>query len=602
MQPGTTTHASGQSTGRISVIPLAWCAVALLVLVSAFRTVRWPYVDLVNNFETAANGRPWGEAIGEAFSQGLEYRPLLTLATRVSYAVLGLTLSAYKVLVVLQFAAILAALLFLFRPTGWRQGIAAAVALSIAVGLHTSQILFLFLPLNAYATSMVLVLAAAVLALTPHTRGYEWVLLPLTLLALLWLELGVLIVPLVAIAWLMNAPGTTWRSVVASVSALAAYGLIRLTLSSGAGLTSPETGLGFATITPAQSAELFAHGRWLLWLYNVSATLMTVLFSEPRSGKFEFTRALLDGEVAGWMWLHVLTSLVTTAFIFGALPGVRRRPPRDRLVAAFGAVLIVGGGALGFLYTRDRIALPVGLGYAMLAYAAMASATERRGPAWRTITSGALVAVLAVVWSVRAAEAYVGLRDTAWSYYVEWAARYEELGGTTRPQTPLLAALRASALKRRPADAARDPVWTYSVFERRFKPIAQAPCSGDARLVVNTLYRHVLDGDANDAAASTWVTRLADGSATVRDVVRSIVLSPEYRRRFDPPASPEDAAATLYRHLFAREADPGGVRWAAQGIATHGLTAIIEQLLASEEYEQRFGDWGVPGSNVRFCR
>ena len=70
------------------------------------------------------------------------------------------------------------------------------VALSVAVGLHTSRILFLFVPLNAYATSMLIVLAVTMMFMTPRARGYEWVLLPVTLGGLLWLELSILIVPL----------------------------------------------------------------------------------------------------------------------------------------------------------------------------------------------------------------------------------------------------------------------------------------------------------------------------------------------------------------------------------------------------------------------
>ena len=63
------------------------------------------------------------------------------------------------------------------------------------------------------------------------------------------------------------------------------------------GLSSPDTGLGFSTINAAESAALFANVPWLFWLHNVGVTLMTVLASEPRAGRFQFVSALLSGSV-----------------------------------------------------------------------------------------------------------------------------------------------------------------------------------------------------------------------------------------------------------------------------------------------------------------
>jgi hypothetical protein len=76
------------------------------------------------------------------------------------------------------------------------------------------------------------------------------------------------------------------------------------------------------------------------------------------------------------------------------------------------------------------------------------------------------IVVLAGMWTVRAAEMWLRVRDTAWETYVEWTDRYEFLGGTTRPQTLLLRQLRAAALANRPNDPRDDPDWTYLFFER----------------------------------------------------------------------------------------------------------------------------------------
>ena len=456
-----------------SRIPFIWCVVVTLTLGTAFRAVRWSYVDTAVNVSAAGDTRSWHEFFSDVLTKSVEYRPLLDVGTRVAYRINGLNLNRYKFIVVVEFALILLALAALFDAKGWPRVVASTIAVSVAAGLHTSQILFLFVPLNAYAASLLIVLTVALLTLTPRARRFDWVMLPLTLAALLWLEIGVFIVPLVAVAWVMNAPGTTWRSVAAAGLGLAIYLVARLGFSpGGVPLESPETGLGFSTISADDSYVLFANARWLLWLYNVGANFLTVLASEPRAGRFQFVQALLGVHVPLWMWLHVMSSVVTTMVVAVAARSIRMRPQRDQLIAAFGIVLVVGGSVLGFLYTRDRIGLPVGFGYAMLVYVALSALLERPTPKWQTVPIGVLVAALGVCWLIRTGERYVALRDTAWEYHLEWD---REGVAEAAAQNPILARLRASALEVRPADARRDPAWTYTLFERRHEPAAAEP-------------------------------------------------------------------------------------------------------------------------------
>ena len=456
------------STDRISRIPLIWCIAVTLFLTSAYAEVRWSYVDTAINLSAAADNRSWRELASDALTKSVEYRPMLDLSTRLAYRGLGLNLRAYQAIVVVEFALLLIMLVLLFRPSGRARAAAAVVALSVAVGLHTSRILFLFVPLNAYAASMLLVMAAALLVLTPRLRHFEWVFFPLTFLALMWLELGVLIVPMVVVAWLMKAPGATWRSVAAVCAAFAVYLWARLGPGPGlGGMNSPDTGFGFSNLSQADSAALFGTMPWLFWIYNVGSTVMTVLASEPRAGTFRFVWAVKTGTVPVWMWLHVVSSVATTAVVFGALPGIRARPSRDRLIAALGAVLILGGSALAFLYTRDRIGLPAGVGYAMLVYVGFTAFLERQGQGRRSTAAAAVVLVLGICWSIRTVEMYTALRDTAWDYHLEWNredARAAAAGSST------VARMRDAALAHRPASAEQDPIWTYRLFERRFEP------------------------------------------------------------------------------------------------------------------------------------
>lgn len=134
---------------------------------------------------------------------------------------------------------------------------------------------------------------------------------------------------------------------------------------------------------------------------------------------------------------------------------------------------------------------------------------------------------------------------------------------------------------------------------------AQQPCTTDEGQVVNELYRHILERSA-DANASHWENQLRSGS-TVKQVVREIVTSPEHDQRFWRTEAGEEtpyyrAVSTLYRHILARQPDAAGARsWAELG-ARSGPDAVVERIINSPEYNNRFGDYGVPGSGgLTYC-
>ena len=160
-----------------------------------------------------------------------------------------------------------------------------------------------------------------------------------------------------------------------------------------------------------------------------------------------------------------------------------------------------------------------------------------------------LVCALALAWNLRVLEAYAQLRDTAWDYHSEWTERYADLGGS-QPQTDLLKALRADALRSMPGDPRRDPAWTFALFERRFSRedgVARAPADTAADSAVATestpfdirwkedvddTTRRALEAELGLTAAQrverdprgrTWEYRLR---TPTRDRVRAIVLHP----------------------------------------------------------------------------
>ena len=213
----------------------------------------------------------------------------------------------------------------------------------------------------------------------PASRVNEWLFLPLTLFALLLLESGGLIVAVTLVLWRMKAPGATGRAVLSTLLATAVYLAVRFGLGmQEATSTYTETGLGFEDVSAARLTEIFGSAPWLLWVYNVVASIFTVVASEPRSGKYLLIQAVLHGNVPLWMYVHLVSSVLTTALMVYAWSTSRISDPRDRLIAAAGLTIVILGSALGFLYTRDRIALSAGIGYAMLVYVAVVAVLKGR--------------------------------------------------------------------------------------------------------------------------------------------------------------------------------------------------------------------------------
>jgi hypothetical protein len=152
----------------------------------------------------------------------------------------------------------------------------------------------------------------------------------------------------------------------------------------------------------------------------------------------------------------------------------------------------------------------------------------------------------------------------------------------------------------------RAAIFSLAVIFSPALAMAQQPCTNDARQVVNELYRHMLERQP-DAGSAQWVSELESGRQTVRDIVRSIANSPEHMQRFGQAEAGEGttyerSVARLYRHILGRQPDTAGQRAHAELMQRSGPDAVIDRIINSNEYDQQFGDWGVPGSGgIRFC-
>ena len=353
-------------------VPLGWAGLVLACLTVVFVPVRWPFVDVYEVFYKAY-ALPWSQALPDAFGRGLQYRPLFTLLVKAFYDVFDVSLWPYKTLIVLQQAAVLALFVWTLGARTRPRALAAVLAVTVVMGLHSSRILFAFFPIGHHSLALLLLMATVGALLHERVRRWDRVLGVVALVALLLIEIGVLVPVVVTAMWLAGAPGVSRRGAAAVWIALAFYVAIRLSFGHSADLElfSINTGLGFTPqVSPERLHDIFANAPWWFAAYNVVATTLSVLVSEPRAGVYQFIQDQLEGRTALWEYLHVCSSLATTIVVVWTVLRWRRMSPRDRLLVVAGGTMFVFGCGLGFEYARDRMGLTPGLGYAMILYVA----------------------------------------------------------------------------------------------------------------------------------------------------------------------------------------------------------------------------------------
>jgi len=133
---------------------------------------------------------------------------------------------------------------------------------------------------------------------------------------------------------------------------------------------------------------------------------------------------------------------------------------------------------------------------------------------------------------------------------------------------------------------------------------AQQPCNtNDATAVVTAIHQQILQRAPDNPGA--MAQRLLTREVTVKDLVRELARGTEHTQRFLMPFSTErerlGAVGYLYRHLLNRPPDIAGAKAFADVAVSSGIGVVVDEILASEEYRQQYGDYGVPGSNLRYC-
>lgn len=339
---------------------------------------------------------------------------------------------------VIEVSAVLAlSTLFIWyvRPRSFLEGAAAWCALAVLIatpGLRDN----LEIPMLMTLVAMPIVLVIWML-LTRETRAWHGpVIVLLTIVAIGYKEQGLVIAPLVVIAWWTRAPGAGSRLTAAVVAVAVAYLGFRFSFSQHWPVFEQSIGFGFKTLEPSDAISRFGAFPYGMYFYTAMSTVGNVLFSEPTSGLFFITRDVVYGQVQPWEIVYVVGSVMLTATIIWWAWRVIPGPGRDgwtaeaRVALAF-VISLLASGALSYLYSRDRLGGMAAPFYALSAYFAMCHLAERawrndRLPSSRLAFTTVVLAVIALAWHVRAVGTLEWTRRMSDANYVRWLAQVHE--------------------------------------------------------------------------------------------------------------------------------------------------------------------------------
>ena len=383
--------------------------------------------------------RSWSDLLTAQLHQAAYLRPLLWAELKVVYDLAGGNDFAwFRGVHAAQVLALILLYLQLVRPASWRDAAVVPLGLAALVGGHTFQgTVTEAFPINTFLTVLLCCFAAAVLALAAHRWWVDVLAALLFVAAALTVESGLLVWVVFAAAAIAGARGVSRAGLGVLTALLAGYFVLRyavLDVGSPA-LLERSSGFGFGILEPDALVARFADRPLVFYAYNVVASLLSVLFAEPRSGVFRLTGSV----VAGAPSLPNIVTLVAVSLgtaVIAAFVWQRRREwlarrfdRGDRIVFVFVAVL-AANSVISYPYTKDVIMSPAGAFYAAALYVAARRVlvdAGLRGPA--LAAAAGLGLVLAAAWTVREVGTHLNLRAQAyklrdeWAYVDDWMAR-----------------------------------------------------------------------------------------------------------------------------------------------------------------------------------
>ena len=378
----------------------------------------------------------WPELLYNEFTQRAYLRPLLWAELKVVYDLSGGNYSLwFRGTHVVQVVALALLYVAIVRPQTRRDAALIPFGIAVLFGMHTfSGTVSEAFPINTFLTILLFSFAAMYVALAEYRWWHDLAAALLFAGAALTVESGLLVWVIVVGARLVGARGVSRGGIAVLVALLAVYfGLRFLVLNVGApGLEERSSGFGFDILEPDELIARFGANPVGFYAYNILASALSVLVSEPSDGVFVLTRAIRQGSVDLSMFVKPIATLSVTALL-GVFAWRRRHvwlsrrfDRDDRLVLIFGMVL-AANAVISYPYTKDVIVSVAGALFAVAAFAA-----ARHTLAWlpetlprHRVAGTMLIALVSVAWSLQAAARHVELRSAAYAQRQRWA--YAEL-------------------------------------------------------------------------------------------------------------------------------------------------------------------------------
>ena len=380
------------------------------------------------------------------------YRPLYHLTWMALWrgsGSLDTALFLFKTIELVAVGGLIALLIWQLRPRTPLAAAAATFAVAVLVGTPGFRD-NLELPLIYTTVGMPLLLLVWMLLEREHRVWFTPVILAATILAVGYKEQGLVIVPVVIVAWWMGAPGASRGLVTSMVAMTAVYLAVRFSTSASWPAFVQDVGYGFTLLSPDQATARFGNLPVVMYAYNVLVTITNILFSEPTSGVFTIVHDLHNGELKAWEINHLLSStILTTVIVWWGIRTLRQNcgtpwSVESRLFVVT-AIAVAASGALGFNYTRDRLGGMAAVFYALAAYYAVRTASERivDAPSARLVSIGIALALLAGAWQIRTFGTLEHARLMAFKDRREWITNLQRRRVEFARRAPYLRVLNA---------------------------------------------------------------------------------------------------------------------------------------------------------------
>lgn len=311
----------------------------------------------------------------------------------------------------------------------------ALVSTAALIGLHTFYQTVRETELNIKLIIPVLCFGALNLSASKPAWWKDALAVLLTFYGVFANELGILVWVVLVAAYIVGFRGVSRYAVIGASVVLGVYLYLRLVQwDVGApSLSDRSSGFGFRVLDPPEIIARFGANPYPFYAYNVMAAAFGILFSEPTTGAFLFTRDLLASEATMWQIVNVTTSVITTSIMIWFV-GRRWRlwlkrdfSYEDRLFLVFVAVC-AGNAAISFPYVKDVTLSTGGAFYALGVFVVLQSLvtemSDRTVTALRAAFVCGLLACVSLGWAVRGAWFYVDMNQAAYKAKSDWIEVY----------------------------------------------------------------------------------------------------------------------------------------------------------------------------------